>query len=141
MEGVSQRLQRLLSHFGFQLALPHSDAMPPHGGKRALLGDVARLVALNLRLPIIDVALGKNEMAATVMTMPKTTIDEDYGAVFAKHEVGMTGQAGMVQPIAEATTEQELPHQQFRFGVLALYRRHAAMPLFLVHLIHTFFCQ
>lgn len=42
----------------------------------------------------------------------------------------MPGQTRMIEPIAKATAEQELPDQQLWFGVLALYRRHAAVPLF-----------
>jgi hypothetical protein len=33
----------------------------------------------------------------------------------------MAGQSGMIQPVAKATTEQELPNQYFRFGISAFY--------------------
>lgn len=64
------------------------------------------------------------------MAVPEATVYEDDGPVLAEDEVGMTGQTWMIESVAKATAEQELPDQQLWFGVLALYRRHAAMPLF-----------
>ena len=71
------------------------------------------------------------------MAMPKATIDEDHRSIFAKHQIRMARKARMVQPIAEASAEQELPHQHFRFRVLALYSGHAAMTLLFSQFIHT----
>lgn len=48
----------------------------------------------------------------------------------------MTGQTWMIESVAKATAEQELPDQQLWFGVLAPYRRHAAVPLFFGKFVH-----
>lgn len=48
----------------------------------------------------------------------------------------MTGQTWVIESVAKATAEQELPDHQFWFGVLAPYRRHAAVPLFFRKFVH-----
>ena len=48
----------------------------------------------------------------------------------------MTGQTWVIEPVAKATAEQELPDQQLWFGVLAPYRRHATVPLFFGKFVH-----
>ena len=48
----------------------------------------------------------------------------------------MSWKSWVVQPVTKATTEQELPHQQFWFGVLAFYRCHATMSLFFRQFVH-----
>lgn len=55
------------------------------------------------------------------MTVPEASVYEDDGPVLAEDEVGMTGQTRMIEPIAKAAAEQELPDQQLWFGVLAPY--------------------
>lgn len=64
------------------------------------------------------------------MTVPEASVYEDDGPVLAEDEVGMPGQTRMIESVAKATAEQELPDHQFWFGVLVPYRRHAAVPLF-----------
>ena len=48
----------------------------------------------------------------------------------------MSWKSRVVQLVTKATTEQELPHQQFRFGVLSFYRCHATMSLFFRQFVH-----
>ena len=55
------------------------------------------------------------------MPMPETTVYKDDRSVFPEDKIGMAGQSGMIQPVAKATAEQELPDQQFWFGVSAFY--------------------
>ena len=48
----------------------------------------------------------------------------------------MSWKSWVVQSVTKATAEQELPHQQFRFGVLAFYRCHATMSLLFRQFVH-----
>ena len=48
----------------------------------------------------------------------------------------MPWKSRVIQPVTKATAEQELPHQQLWFGVLAFYRRHATMSLFFRQFVH-----
>lgn len=140
VEGVGKRLQRPFPHSGLQLAFPHRDAVPAHSGESALLLLVTRLVALYLGLPEPSVCLWDDEVSATVMPMPETAIDEDTCAILAENNVGMTGQARVVQSVTEPTAEQILPHQQLRLGALTPYRSHATMPLLFGHSVwHCFY--
>ena len=136
VEGIGQRLQGVVPYGRFQLALPHCDAMPAHGGKLVLLFYVACAVALYLGSPELRVALWDHIVSAAFMPMPEATVDEDDSAVFAQHDVGTTGQTRVVQPIAEPSAEQEPPHQLLRFGVLPSYRCHTAMALLLGQFVH-----
>lgn len=69
--------------------------------------------------------------------MPETPVHEYHRAIPAQHYIRTTRQARMIQPIAETACKEVLPHQHFRFGVLAMYCRHTAMPLLFCHLVHN----
>ena len=73
---------------------------------------------------------------AALVPMPETAVDENDRSVFSQNQIGVPGEPRMIQPVAEATAEQELPHKQFRLRVLALYRRHATMALLLGQFVH-----
>ena len=137
VECIGQRLQSVAPCRRFQLALPHCDAVPSHCGKLVLLFLVAGAVALYLGSLEFRVALRYDEVFAAFMPMPKATIDKDDCAVFAQHDVGMTRQTRVVQPIAIPSAEQELPHQYLRLGVLPPYRCHTAMALLLGQFVHS----
>ena len=98
--------------------------------------DVALLVAADFLFPKVGVGLGHLETVAVVVSVPKAAVDEDDCAVFAQHDVGMTGESGMVEAIAEAAGKEILAHQYLRARSLALYCRHAAMALLLGHFVH-----
>ena len=97
------------------------------------LFDVAFLVAVDLSLPELAVALGHYKVFATFVPVPKATIDEDDCLVFAQYNVGGTGQAIDVYAVAVAMGVQVTSHNQFWFCVLALDARHALVPLFFCH--------
>ena len=111
--------------------------MPSHSGKLVLLLNVAGPVAFNLRFPELRVCLWQHVVSAPLVSMPEASVDEDARAVFAHYDIRMTGQTRMVQPIAEATAEQEFPDRDLRFGVFSPYRCHAAVALFFSQLVHN----
>jgi hypothetical protein len=61
--------------------------------------------------------------------MPKTAVDENYGAVFWENYVGIARQVFAMQPEAVPGCMQESSDQQFRLGVLAFYCGHGPAPL------------
>ena len=95
--------------------------------------DVAFLVAVDLSLPELAIALGQHEVLTAFVTVPKATIDKDDCLVFAQYYVGGTGQALDVYAVAVAVGVQVTSHNQFWFCVLALDARHALVPLFFCH--------
>ena len=110
--------------------------MPSHCGYLLLFLDVSLFVAVDFLLPEVGVGLGHLEIWAVVVSMPEATVDEDDCAVFAQHDVGMTGESGMVEAIAEAAGKEILAHQYLRARSLALYCSHTAMALLFGHLVH-----
>ena len=64
-----------------------------------------------------------------VMTMPEASVDENAGTVFTQHDVGFSWQSRMVESISESPMPQEMPHQHFRFGILAVYGSHVIVAL------------
>lgn len=130
-----QVFQRLVSHWFLQLALPHRDAMPAHGCQSLLHFLVALLIALYLASPKVDTCLGEAK-SATIMAMPEATIHKDTGAVFSQHNVGMTGQPTMVDPISKPLTPQVMSHKDFRPCTIRSYRSHDSCSLFLGKVVH-----
>ena len=55
------------------------------------------------------------------MPMPETPVDKDDRAIPPQNNVGPSGQPWMIQPIAEPSAEQELPHRNLRLGALSSY--------------------
>ena len=136
VEGLGEGFEGLLAAVGLELALPDGDAVPSHCGYLLLFLDVSLFVAVDFLFPKVGVGLGHLETVAVVVSVPKAAVDKDDCAVFAQHDVGMTGESGMVEAIAEAAGKEILAHQYLRARSLALYCRHAAMALFLGHLVH-----
>ena len=112
--------------------------MPTHSSELALLLFVTLLVPLNFLLPKLNVGFRQTEVFAILMTMSETAVHKDDRTVFTQHQIRMTGQTWMVEPIAEAPAEKEFPHQYFGFGVLSTYCSHVAMALFFSQSIHLF---
>ena len=97
---------------------------------------VALFVASDFLFPEVGVGLGHLEAVATFMPMPEATVDKDDSAVFAQYDVGMAGESGMVEAIAESTGKEILAHKYLGACSLALYSSHAAVALLLCHLVH-----
>ena len=98
--------------------------------------DVALFVASDFLFPEVGVGLGHLEVWTVIVSMPEATVDKDDSAVFAQYDVGMAGESGMVEAIAEATGKEILAHKYLGACSLALYSSHAAVALLLCHLVH-----
>ena len=98
--------------------------------------DVALFVASDFLFPEVGVGFGHLEVWTVIVPMPEATVDKDDSAVFAQYDVGMAGESGMVEAIAEATGKEILAHKYLGASSLALYCSHATVALLLCHLIH-----
>ena len=107
--------------------------MPAEAAQLDALFDVAFLVAVDLSLPELAVALGHYKVAAAFVAVPETAVDKYGGLVFAQYNVGGTGQALDVYAVAVAMGVQVTAHNYLGLGVLALDARHAVVPLFFCH--------
>lgn len=111
--------------------------MPAEAGEGLVVTAVALAVALYLRAPEVDVGLGEAEVAAAFVAVPEAAVDEYAGAVLAQDDVGMAGQARMVEPVAEAAGVQPAPDGHLGLSVCRTDGRHVLMPLLRGHRIHT----
>ena len=68
--------------------------------------------------------------------MPEAPIHEDASPRFPQHQVRMSRQSPMVQPIAEAPTPQPPPHNHFRLRILRFDSRHILVPLLGRKVVH-----
>ena len=121
VKGESQGFQGLFSYRRFQLAFPNRYAMPTHFSKLALFLQVTVTIAFYLCLPKLHICLWKHIILTAFMPVPETTVDKDYRAILAQHNIRMTRKTRMVKPITKASAEKILPNQYFRFGTLPSY--------------------
>lgn len=110
VQGIGQGFECLGANLGLQLALPDRDAMPSHFGKLALLFLVTCLIPLYLISPKVNIGFRKTIILAAFMTMPKTAVYKNASPVFLQDNIGMTGKAWMVEPVAKATAKKKFPH-------------------------------
>lgn len=131
------------------LAFPYPDHSPAGELKVDSVGIVACHVHGNLVFPEVYVRLRQTEMAASLMAVPETAVDENDCPVFLEDNVGRSRQLPVVDAIAQTTGEKILPDDHLRLRILSLDGRHAAASLLRCHnvchvsvcllLIHTVF--
>ena len=107
--------------------------MPAETAQLDAFFDVALFVAFYFLLPELAITLGRYKVFATLVTVPETAVDEDYGAVFAQHYVWGAGQAFDIYAVAVAVGMKVTAHNQLWFCILALDARHALVPLLCGH--------
>ena len=71
--------------------------------------------------------------------MPETPIHKDTRPVLPHHDVWLSRQPRMVQPVAEPLSPQPFPDHHLRLRVLAVDGRHIRMPLLLREWVHDQF--
>ena len=86
--------------------------MPAEAAQLDAFFDVALFVAVNLLLPEFGVCLGHYKVLAALVTVPKASVDEDDGAVFAQYYVWGAGQALDVYSVAVAMGMEVTAHNQ-----------------------------
>lgn len=64
--------------------------------------------------------------------MPETAMNEDYCMVFRQHDIRMSRQLPVMQPVPETVTVQILPDDHLRLRILAPYPGHHPAAGFLV---------
>lgn len=109
---IFQRLQCGFTLGWRQFAFPHGDAMPAHFGESALLLLITFTVTVYFRPPKVLPGLGYVTFG-TVVPVPKTAVYEYACTVFTQNDVGMTGQAWMVDAIPEPFGEKIFAHDKF----------------------------
>jgi hypothetical protein len=84
----------------FQLALPNGKDPPTEISESLFFARVSFLIRMDLRHPIADVA-GRRPTLTTLMPMPKTAVNKDYGFIFWECEVWRSGQPLVIDDVAK----------------------------------------
>jgi hypothetical protein len=104
--------------------------MPTHVTKFDTPIQIPFPIPFYLGFPKLCIRLWQDVIPTTFMTMPKASVDEDASTILLQHNIGRTRQSLHIDTETEAMCEKELPHNHFRFRVLATDVCHASMPLF-----------
>lgn len=112
-----------------ELAFPYRDAVPTHLCQLPLLFLIPFLIPLNLFLPEVRIRLRHPEVLTTIMPMPKAAIDKHARAILSQYNIRVTGEARIVETVAEAMRPEIAPHNQFRACVFAADCRHVRVAL------------
>ena len=138
IEGLLEGLKGAPAESGApEAALPDDYRVPAETGEGLIVAVVALAVAFYLRAPEVHVGLGEAEVAAAFVAVPEAAVDEDACAVLAQDDVGVAGQARMVEPVAETAGVQPAPDGHLGLGVSRTDGRHVLMPLLRRDRIHT----
>lgn len=62
--------------------------------------------------------------------MPETAMNEDYGPMLGKHQVGLSRQALVVEQVAKALCVKASPDNHFGLSILAPNTRHHSASYF-----------
>ena len=97
-----------------EFALPDDDDGPAFGFQLAPCVLVALLVPCYLGGPEVGVGFGDGVVFTVFVTVPEAAVDEDDGAVFGKDDVGLAGEAFVVDTEAEAQAPEGFAEEQLR---------------------------
>ena len=124
-----KRSQCFFSLVWLQLALPHCDTVPSHLCQLPLLFLVPLFVTPDLLLPKVRIRLRHPEVLATIMSMPKATVDKHARAILAQHNIRMARKTRIIQPITKTMLPQIMTHKNLRLRILRANSSHILMSL------------
>ena len=71
------------------------------------------------------------------MSVTEAAIHKDDRMILAHHNVWMSRQSRMVQPVTKPMIKEIPPNQYLRFGILAVYGCHTPAALFFAHFVYV----
>lgn len=105
-------------------ALPHYQDLPPEGLQLAFLGCVSFDVAFEFVRPIFRARLGTRCAAATLMSVPKASMNEYGLSSFGEDQVRSSGQVAPVKAKAVSQGMRYSADHQFGLGILVTNSGH-----------------
>ena len=102
IQGPDQFAQSTFSAFGFfEFARPNDNDLPPLLLELLVIALVASHVLPELFQPKLLSCARSRGPFASLMPMPKTTVNKDGGLVFRQHQVRFSGKAGCMKTKAK----------------------------------------
>ena len=85
---------------------------------------IAFPVARDFITPKFSIRFRQRGFRTVQVSMPKASVDKNYGPIFFQYNVGFARQSGVVQTKPKACGKQILSYYNFRLRVLAGNARH-----------------
>ena len=133
VQRIVQTIEGPFTYLRFQLAFPDDDDIPAQSVESTIILLISCPVPCKLRFPEFHIRFRYDEVTAALMSMPETTVDEDYRLVFPHHDIRCPGQPSDIHPEPVSTAEQVFAYHQLRLRVLATDPGHALVPLVICH--------
>ena len=92
--------------FCLDIAFPDSNHFPSGKTEVNIVGIVTGYIHGYFVSPEVNVRFRQSEIFASLMTMPKATVDENNRLIFLQHNVRRSGQFTVVDTIAQTTREK-----------------------------------
>ena len=134
-KGLFEAGESCVEGFGFKLAFPEGDGVPPEVAELDAAVEVAFPVTLDFGLPEVGVCFWQHKVFAVLVSVPEAAVDEDGGSVFFEDNVGGARELFHVESVSETLGKQELAHKKFGLGVFASYALHTFTPLLGIELV------
>ena len=99
VEGDGDGLHSVFQFIFGQVALPDYYNLPAVLQQNVIILLVTPSVVLYFCPPEVGIAFGHHKFGAALMSVPKTTVDEDGGSVSAHHNVRFAGDASDIESI------------------------------------------
>lgn len=119
-----------------QFALPDNNYVPTRFSKCLLGFNITGNIPLNLLHPIVRIRFGGSIVFATLMRMPKATMNKYCRFMFGKDNIRLSWQLTIMQSVSKASAMQILPYDHFWNCVLRAYFGHHLTPLLCCQGIH-----
>ena len=135
-DDVIQTLEIFLlsSNFSY-VTFPYADYPPPERFQFVFVADITGNIILYLLFPELNIGFRQTIILTPLMSVPETTVDKYDSPVFGKNNVRLARQLSDLNTKPQTTREEILPDNHLWFGILSLYCRHAAAPLFGCHYV------
>ena len=92
--------------------------MPPRCFQCSVFLLIPCNIAFELCLPERHIGLGHSRHLAALVPMPEAAVDEDDRVPLWEHDIGMSGQFGRMQMVAEAQSVEVSAYKHLRLRVL-----------------------
>jgi hypothetical protein len=102
-----------------RLALPDEGYVPTKLLEPTLGGQIARLVSLKLRNPVLGPGLWLPRESAALVLMPEASMNENGQATPGQNDIRRSRQVAPMQTKSEAQAVKSLAHTYFRSGIFS----------------------
>lgn len=101
------------------MTLPHNQYVPAHALKSVSIAPVAETISFQLGLPVFFPRFWHGGQSASLVPMPKTSMNKNNFTSPGQRHVRLSGQVSAMKPIPISHGVHHAAHGKLRFRVLA----------------------